>query len=376
MRENRGGGCSRGVGKRWEHTEGRGERDGESLSCPPRLRGEGLGAPMAPCGYRVPVLGGIPWSVRPRRDADPRKGMADTDMDTGYPATFWEARKGIQGPAPTSTDQTLWHESWEGSEAGVPLGQHTCEACGQPQHMPRGEPHWPPAAQDPWVPVRIPHRRVVLTRPLTTFPCLSFPRVLTRARLWTPWPVVGSQAEAPPARSGRWPLPRTPGPRRRGPGAGMCSAQWNVPNHSQMCTAASPTPLRSHRGSRRAPGTPGHSTAGLSPSPAGPCPATGPSPVPSRGVAAPRPGSAPAAAGGRARQEVPRGQGWPCPRPIEAPQTSPGAGAAGSCGVLPRTPGPGARREQPSGKGLSDGIWVPAVTARREAAVPATWPLM
>lgn len=106
-------------------------------------------------------------------------------MDTGYPATFWEARKGIQGPAPTSTDQTLWHESWEGSEAGVPLGQHTCEACGQPQHMPRGESHWSPAAQDPWVPVRIPHRRVMPTRPLTTFPCLSFPRVLTRARLDT-----------------------------------------------------------------------------------------------------------------------------------------------------------------------------------------------
>lgn len=200
-------------------------------------------------------------------------------------------------------------------------------------------------------------------------------------RGWTPWPVMGSQARATPARSSRWPPPHTPGPRRRGPGAGMCSAQWNVPNHSQMCTAASPTPLRSHRGSRRPPGTPEHSPTGPSPSAAASCPATAPSPIcPAasrhRGPAVPRQRGGQESSGCQGAAGAATRTGWPCPRGTEAPQSSPGAGAAGSCGVLPRTPGPGARREQPSGKGLSDGIWVPAVTARREAAVPATWPLM
>lgn len=165
----------------------------------------------------------------------------------------------------------------------------------------------------------------------------------------------------------------------------MCSAQRNVPNHSQMCAAAnSPPPLRptgvatGHRGPRASPpwGCPWGQTR-CRPDPAwlqGPaCPtASGCRGLAGRGQGAGRTAGRRGVNGG-----VPVGQG--CvpnvpvpPRPCSPrPAWGPGPVRWGHVGSRPRCPA-GA---QPSGTGLSDGIWVPAVTAAGGGAVPATWRL-
>lgn len=218
------------------------------------------------------------------------------------------------------------------------------------------------------------------TRPLSTFPCLSFPRALTRTRLDT---VAGN---GQPGRGNPSPeQPLAPSPHTRAAAARPRRRHVLSPVECAKSLpdvhGGQPDPPPLPPGQPPATGDPEHSPTGPSPSAAASCPATAPSPVcPAasrhRGPAVPRQRGGQESSGCQGAAGAATRTGWPCPRGTEAPQSSPGAGAAGSCGVLPRTPGPGARREQPSGKGLSDGIWVPAVTARREAAVPATWPLM
>lgn len=171
---------------------------------------------------------------------------------------------------------------------------------------------------------------------------------------------------------------------RRGPAAGMCSAQRNVPNHSQMCAVARPPPpLRptgvaaGHRGPRTAPprGCPRGQT-GYWPDPARlrgrACPAaSGCRGLAGRGQWSGQESGVP----GRG-QGVPAGRGCVLSIPIPPRPHSPHPAWGpvpvwwGHAGSRPRCPA-GA---QPSGTGLSDGIWVPAVTAAG-GAVPATWRL-
>lgn len=143
---------------------------------------------------------------------------------------------------------------------------------------------------------------------------------------------------------------------RRGPAAGMCSAQRNVPNHSQMCVTARPPPppwptrvAGGHWGPRDTPQ--GQTCPRPDPAwPQGPAPAcaTASGCRGLRGTSS-RAGRTPGCQGVNRRCHRGRAVS-PCPRPAEAPQPSagvgPGAGPAGLCGVLPRTPGPGAQQER------------------------------
>lgn len=242
------------------------------------------------------------------------------------------------------------------------MGSHRCEEAGQPQRTRCGGPAVPPSTaagclSAPAVPT--PGGLGAYQAALSSAPVPQFPPCAQQSEVGHPGPCVGGEAHAPthgpvqpptssPARRGCRP--------RRGPAAGMCSAERNVPNHSQMCAAASPPPpSAAHRGGRWAPGTPHRPVAGLpagpNPSPDGSCPATGPSPSLSRGVGVPRSGEARAGrrdAGARTGGVTGAGLRPRCHRLAEAPQPSPSKGApvsvrwgrAGSC-PAPPVPVPG-----------------------------------
>lgn len=155
-------------------------------------------------------------------DADPGKGMA---VETRPWAQGAQPYSGRPERAPKAMHQPAQPRSC-GRRAGRALGQelpwegrHTCEECGQPQHTPWGSHTVPPPPRTPGC-LSGSHRGVMPTGPLSTFPCLSFPRELTTTRSGTlaqSWAARPGQSQ-PGAASGPLPPslpPCTPGPRRR-----------------------------------------------------------------------------------------------------------------------------------------------------------------
>lgn len=299
-----------------------------------------MGAPMAPWELQNACSQGDSL-LCPQREADPRRGWQWRHGDghqphSGRPERAPKVLHPAAQPRPCSTR----------TGRAVGQGRHTCEECrGSLSTCPRGSHTDPPTAQHPWVSIRIPqcrHRRVVMpTRPLSTFPCLSFPRVPTQ----TPCPAVGSQVPEQPLA----PSPHTGAaaarPRRRHVLSPVECAKSLPDVHGGQ---PDPPPLPPGW----PPGTPEHNPTGLSPSTRQSLPNHGAQPCVSFGVVAPRPSSALAAR--RAGQQRVPGRGRRCHKDRVAvspwhrgPADRARRGRTGSCPAPPApVPGGSSRAER------------------------------
>lgn len=249
------------------------------------------------------------------------------------------------------------------SPVGAVVGSPRCEEPGQPQRTRGGGPAVPPSTaagclSDPAVPT--PGGVGAHRGALSSAPVPQFPLCAQQSEVGHPGPGVHGEARAPTAWCSRRPPPQHAGAAGRGeaqPPAcaqprGMCQITPRCARRPARHPPPRPTGVAAgHRGPHTAPsqGCPrGRTRHRTDPAwPRGPAPAR---PVAS-GCRGPAKHGQESGMPGRGR-EVSLGQGCVpgvtvLPRPRgPRPARGPGVGAVGSCGVLPHTPGPGARQER------------------------------